>query len=432
MDSSAIAKAPIPITSSRRVGLGVNRPIPDKKLARLVAAFRENMHMPDPAPLYVVVGTVAGNFISGSPVWTMLIGGASAGKTEVLLSTQHVKRVHMIGRLSGVSALLSGVPRKDVRAGSSGGILRDVGTLGIMMLTDFTSVLSLPKDTLGEILGAFTGIYDGEWSRDVGADGGRHLAWSGKCGFLAGCTPMIDRHQEMLSGLGPRFIQYRYPETEGYAETRMALLRRDLDDIRGALADAMARFFDDFEVDEDDLQLKPSDADRLIAMATLSARARSGVHRHAYTREVEGVPDRENPPRLGLELKQLKRGMHAAGVPSEERWRVLGKVALDGVPAVRRVMVLALADAETRKVRGASGGLGIGELVSKGKCSTQTIRRALEDLALHGVVKNSGGGAGSKGKGDMWELSGWMKEQWRVAYPKGYEGVLGEKFSGRA
>jgi hypothetical protein len=73
------------------------------------------------------------------------------------------------------------------------------------------------------------------------------------------------------------------------------------------------------------------------------------------------------------------------------------------------------------------------ELTSRSRCSSQTSRRALEDMGLHGVVRaTTGGGGGSKGKGEVWELTDWMKEQWRVAYPKGYEGVLGEKHSGRA
>jgi len=419
-------------SGSRRVGLGVNRPIRDTKLSKLVRVFRESMHMPDPAPLYAVVGTIAGNMLPGPPVWLMLIAGASGGKTELLLSTKSVPGVHLHGRLSGVAALLSGVPRKDVKAGSTGGILRQIGSNGILLLKDFTSVLSLPKDVLTEILGTFTELYDGEWSRDVGADGGRQLSWSGKLGFLAGCTPLIDRHHTAMGELGPRFMNFRYTETEGYAESRSALTRPVIDTVRENLCEAMREFFDGFDADEHrEVELTEQELGRLIALATLSSRSRSPVARNNWTREVEEVPSWEMPARLSLEIQQLAKGMRAVGVGSEEMWRVLGKVALDGVPAARRVMLLALADCNLKKK---GSGMTLMELTARSKCSSQTSRRALEDMGLHGVVRSSGPAAGtsSKGKGEVWELTDWMKEQWRIAYPKGYEGVLGEKHSGRA
>jgi hypothetical protein len=97
-------------------------------------------------------------------------------------------------------------------------------------------------------------------------------------------------------------------------------------------------------------------------------------------------------------------------------------------------MLLALADCNLKKKGRESGGMTLMELTARSKCSSQTSRRALEDMGLHGVVRSSGPAAGtsSKGKGEVWELTDWMKEQWRIAYPKGYEGVLGEKHSGRA
>jgi hypothetical protein len=411
---------------SRRVGMEVNRPIPPGKLRNLVREFRENLHLPDPAPLYVVVGTIAGNLLPGVPVWTMMIGSPSCGKTELLLAVEHVRKVHLEGRLTGEAALLSGTNRKDVRAGATGGVLRQIGSQGIFLLKDFTSILTMQPDDMRNLLGAFVELYDGRWSRDIGADGGRKLEWPGggavgKLGFLTGCVPAVDRHHGVMADLGPRFLFFRYPEAEGYAESRTALTRVGFEQVRKELCEAMTEFFEEMETEE----LPPTpegSVDRMIALATLSSRARSPVHRHPYTREVEDVPSWEMPPRLSQELAQLNAGMTVAGVGEEERWRILGKMAVDGVPSVRRIVLLTLCRMQQEQDRGGLG-LGLRELVKETKCSSQTTRRALEDLELHGVV-----GEGKRGKEDVWYLSEWTVERWKEAFPGGYEGMLGERW----
>jgi hypothetical protein len=410
-----------------RLGMGVNRTLPPGKLRTLVNAFRENLHLPDPAPLYVVVGTIAGNLLPGVPVWTMLIGPPACGGTELLLATQHVRQVHLEGRLSGEAALLSGTPRKDLRAGATGGILREMGSSGIFLLKDFTSVLTMAQDEMRKLLGAFVELYDGKWSRNIGADGGRKLEWSGKLGFLTKCTPAIDRHHGVMADLGPRFVFFRYPTSgEGYAESLTAMTRVGFEQVREDLDEHMKEFFEDL-VTEELPEVDHETTGRMIALATISSRARSVVYRHPWTREVEDVPSWEMPPRLTQELAQLCAGMLVAGVPEEERWRVIGKVAVDGIPSVRRVALMALARDQRRHDLGytkAEPGLGVAELVLETKCSVQTTRRALEDLQLHGVVVE-----GKKGKVDFWSLSEWAQGTWKMAYPKGYEGMLGDRWA---
>ena len=79
-------------------------------------------------------------------------------------------------------ALLSGTSKRETAARARGGRLREIGDFGILLVKDFGSILSLNKDTRGPILQGLREVYDGEWTRHVGTDGGRSLHWQGKIG----------------------------------------------------------------------------------------------------------------------------------------------------------------------------------------------------------------------------------------------------------
>ena len=84
-----------------------------------------------------------------------------------------------------VAGLLSGTPKKQHDKGAKGGLLRQIGDFGIIALKDFGSILSMHPETKAEVLAALREIYDGAWTRHLGSDGGRTLAWRGKVGWCS-------------------------------------------------------------------------------------------------------------------------------------------------------------------------------------------------------------------------------------------------------
>src|SRR5262249_54877555 len=82
-----------------------------------------------------------------------------------------------------------------------------------LVLKDFGSILSLRPDTKAELLAALREIYDGKWTRIIGADGGKVLQWSGKIGLLFGCTRVYDSYYGVVSELGDRFLLCRMEPT---------------------------------------------------------------------------------------------------------------------------------------------------------------------------------------------------------------------------
>src|SRR5207248_9536743 len=112
---------------------------------------RKWLHMPDPGMVYVALGTVAANKLDGDPVWTQLVGPPGCGKTETINSLSGLPDIHHAATLTE-AALLSGTPKKERDAGAKGGLLRQVGPFGLLLVKDFTSVLSMARDSRTSVL----------------------------------------------------------------------------------------------------------------------------------------------------------------------------------------------------------------------------------------------------------------------------------------
>jgi putative DNA primase/helicase len=377
---------------------------PPSDLPHVIETFQRWLHLDDLGPIYVTLATIVANRMEGDPLWLMLVGAPSGGKTEILNAVAGQPDVHMAATLT-VGALLSGTAKRDKDKASKGGLLREIGAFGILVCKDFTSILSMNRDPRAELLAALREIYDGSWTRHVGVDGGRTLAWAGKLGLLAGCTTTIDSHHTVMATMGERFLLYRLPEIQGEEQGRRALENTGHErEMRQALASVVAGLLSTLEPPSALPPLHPGDANRLVALAALAARARSAVERDSRTREIDLIPDPEAPARLAQALRRLYGGLLVIGLDADTAWGYVAKVGLDCMPKLRRGVfrVLAADDAWHETVA----------LALHVHYPTSTARRALEDLAVHGIAERESGGTGNA---DRWHLSDWARELYERA-----------------
>src|SRR5439155_25966347 len=110
-------------------------------LEAVVAVFRRWLHLPDPDALLAVLGAVAANRLPGDPVWLLLVGSPSSGKSEILQAVGSLPDVYPTASLTE-GGLLSGTPKREKAQGASGGLLRKIGERGILLAKDFGSFLS--------------------------------------------------------------------------------------------------------------------------------------------------------------------------------------------------------------------------------------------------------------------------------------------------
>jgi hypothetical protein len=375
-----------------------------RPIREVIETFKEWLYLPDPGSLEAVLATVAANRIDKlDPSWLLVVGPSGGGKTETIAAVTGLADVHLAATLTE-AALLSGTSRRDKSATAKGGLLREVGEYGLLVLKDFGSVLSLRHEARAGVLAALREIYDGSWTRLVGTDGGRSLHWSGKLGLIAGAVPAIDQHHGVLSQLGERFIIFRLEVDDADKQARRSLRHQGRErEMRKALQEAVCGLFAEL-----DLTAIPtftrSDEDRLVALTTLVARARSAVVRDPYRRELELVPDAEAPGRLIGALGRLLTGLRLIGVGEDEAWRVVTKSGLDSMPASRRRAVEFLI-----RHTGAATTTAVATRLGLPNPSTH---RVLEDLAAHAVVSRESQG---QGKADLWHVEPWTRKQWQAA-----------------
>jgi hypothetical protein len=365
-----------------------------KTLPALLAVYRRWLYLPDEEPLYAALATVAANrALDGDPVWLLIVGTPGSGKTESIQPLTALADVHSAGTITEAS-LLSGTPKKEHGAGSKGGLLRAIGDRGILLLKDFGSILSMNREARAAVMAALREIYDGAWTRHVGADGGKALEWKGRLGLIGGCTPTLDGHHAVMASLGERFLLVRIQDSGTLDHARRALKHAGKEtSMRRELAAAVAGFFAALPTMTGIETITPEETEDLVQLCSLVARCRSSVERDSYRREIDLIPGAESPTRLSVTCLRLFSGLIAIGAPRPKAWQVVRRVALDSMPALRlRVLreLFKLGETGTGTVSRALG------------YPTQTTRRTLEDLAVYDIVKRFREGAG---KEDKWRLS---------------------------
>ena len=369
-------------------------------LADAVAVFQRWLFLPDPEPLYACWGAIAANRVTGEPVWLLLVDVSGGGKTEIvracgdLPECAHISALTEAGLMSGTSA---GERAKD----ATGGVLRVIGDRGVIVAKDFTSVLAMEKNDRGKVLAAMREVYDGDYTRQLGTDGGRTLHWRGKAGFVGGVTPEIDRQYLVMARLGQRFLLHRPPLRDQAAEResvhRAISNSEHIADMRDELRAAALGVFAGCS----DTPRSISDPERrwIVEMAMLVARGRAGVVRNPQGRTVDRI-DPELPTRLAMELTALLAGMDAIGVPRREALVTVRNTALGCIPRSRWT-ALGLLHRDTRAPATRDVAVAM-------RASTETARRILVELLVHGLIERSSSG---KSHTDHWSLTDWTRDR---------------------
>ena len=367
----------------------------------VTSEFQKWLYLRDRGAVLVYLAALIANMMQGDPVWLQLIGPPSSGKSEIIQSGISLPDVHSVSVLTE-AALLSGTSRAETSFKSKGGLLNEIGDFGLILVKDFTSILSMNRDKRASVLAALREIYDGSWVRLIGSDGGRKLTWHGKIGLIAGCTSSIDTLHSVVSVMGERFVYYRMPKVIGQKVARRALRSTGRETLmRNALRKVVEEYVSALQIPTRTIPLSKRDENTIVELATLVARCRSPVVRDSYKREIDMIPDSEVPARLSRVLVQSWRAFEIMGVEPGVRKKLLVKIGFDSMPQQRRDAFKFLARSQLEWTT-------TQEVAREMKLPEQTTRRVLEDLAAHGVVKRLGEG---QGKTCKWRLSKWARNR---------------------
>lgn len=164
------------------------RVVPTVTLADVETVFRRWLGVEyDIEALRVVLATAAAEQLPGDPVWLLVVSGPGNAKTETVQALAGAG-AFVTSTITSEGALLSGTAKREKAADATGGLLRRIGSRGLVVIKDVTSILSMNRDTRASVLAALREVYDGHWERNIGTDGGRTLTWRGRIGVVGAST----------------------------------------------------------------------------------------------------------------------------------------------------------------------------------------------------------------------------------------------------
>ncbi len=372
-------------------------PISFEELEKIVSKW---LLIKDEGLLRILLASVIANKLQADPVWLFLVAAPGGTKTELIRGLNKIDGIYPISDLTP-QTLLSGERGKDASL-----LLRlPFGT--IFTYKDFTTVLSMHRDKQQAIISQLREIFDGYYRKEFGT--GETKTWEGKIGFIAGVTSVIDRHYEIYSVLGERFIQYRPVQSDSIALAKKAMAnsggeKRMREEIQNAIADYIAGI----KIPEERMAVSEELQDHVAHLAAFCVKARSGILRDGYsTREIDLIPDTELPTRLAKQLITLLSALLLIGhTTSEVDYELIRKVAMDSLPQKRRLALNILMLEEEQ--------LDTADIALKIGYPTNTTRRILEDLHGLGLVDREHEG---KGYADKWQISKYAKMLWNKAMP---------------
>jgi hypothetical protein len=330
----------------------------------------------DLGALDCVLAAAAAAKLDGDPPWMLMVGGSGAAKTETVTALAGAGAV-LVSTISGEAALLSGTSSKERASDASGGLLRYVGSRGVLVIKDFTSILSMNRDTRALVLAALREIYDGHWTRNVGTEGGKTLAWRGRLVLIGASTTAWDSAHQVVATMGDRFLLVRLNSAEHRHAAGLQAMRNVSSEaqMRAELADVVGNLMSAVEP-KAAITLDDDEIEELLGLADIVTRIRTAVERD-YKGEPAFAHDLEMPTRLAKQLVQLARGAIALGMDRGSALAVAERAARDTMPPLRRRALLDVYE---------HPGSFTGDVVTRLQVPRKTVDRTLQELHLLGLL----------------------------------------------
>lgn len=181
----------------------------------------------------------------------------------------------------------------------------------------------------------------------------------------------------------------------------------DEEQMREEIQNAFADFISGIEIPGTNPDVSGTVQEKIVHLATFCVRARSGVFREGYSRDIEFVPDPELPTRFTKELVKIASALFLIGSRTdEENYELVFKIGLDSVPQMRRSIIAKMQFDEEYETSTLSDMIGY---------PLTPTRRSLEELEALRLVKRRRVGAGLS---DWWSFSGLAIELLKIALPE--------------
>jgi hypothetical protein len=304
-------------------------------------AVHKYHHKPDLQAARGVYAAVAAHRLLGVPVWPMLIAPPGSGKGVAVDPLHGLDKVHMIDEVTPKAFLSGQMPDPTKPATQSASLLHRIGSDGILVISDFSTMLSSQADERSKIMSQLRRLFDGQFRREFGtAEKLEEREWTGRLTVVAAVTPDIDRHRSSIQALGERFVPVRWARAAG-TEAALAAMNQDIAEKKATLKALVHKLFAAIPSVE---PVVPAPLqEQIAALAEFTVCARTDVARDPREKErVLYIPEAESATRLAQQLAQLSKGaalLSGRDVVTPDDYRLVRRAAMDCLPTLRRHVV---------------------------------------------------------------------------------------------
>lgn len=358
------------------------RPESNITFQEAVASFRSRLDWNDDLEdaLLAMYATVLSNQIPDDPVWLLLVGPPSSGKTKLISSLKDVPDVLFQSSVH-TKALVSGFATKDGKDPCL--IPKLLGKVGVFK--DWTEVLKGNPMMVQELYSTLRGLYDGRLDRHYG--NGQDLQYIGRFSIIGGTTNNI--HGESQASVGERFLKFQLPNlSREQVNQRLWVAMTSVsmgEEHDAALAKASHDFLNRDVTFRPPIEMVGEEyLRRISAIAQLVSILRHEVEwgRRGFTEMLKFKPAAEVGARLAKQLVKLAMGV--ALVLDTPRltvrgWRVVERTAFDTAIGFNLDLVQAMMEL-------GGAGITLSELAKQARLPESNVEAKLADLVALDVV----------------------------------------------
>ena len=374
------------------------------KLEDVIKAYTDVFYIENTDVIPLICSVIVSNKMAGDPVWLMIVGGSSSGKTEIINAISTVEFVRELSMIT-TNTLLSGMkPTKGVETS----FLKTLPKSSVIAIKEFTTILSGSSDDVIVIMAQLREVYDGKMSKMSG--NGVNAEWKGKVTLIAGVTEKLYQMEGMFSGMGTRTLNYVMPEQDAVKTTIRGSEIADIIPVkREEIKNIFKEFIERVSKSAQDRKMTQEQSMKLIRVCNFASLARSPVERD-FNGSVDLVLSREMPMRMSNMLHRLGSAImavHEVESLQDRDEKILHKIALDSIPKGRRMCL---------RVMGGYTWVYTNALAKELGYPRKRVIKWLEELTAIGVIDREQG-AGSQG--DKWTIKADFYDMMNV-----YDGVV--------
>ena len=337
------------------------------------------LHLKNTDVLDVLYGAVIANRMEGDPVWLFLVAPPGGTKTELIMSLADAPKMFSMSTLTS-NTLISGF----------GGTGVDPSYIPrfnnkVVIVKDFTVILSMNQTSREEIFSILRDAYDGECAKPFGNN--IYRFYQSKFGLIAGVTPIIEQFAAMHASVGERFLRYIIPMDVSLKGSRK-YLEKAMGNItlKGKMKDQLRKIaVDVLSFNYVITPEVPSEiANKIMMLAQFISTVRGTVTRDRYSKDVTHKPFWELPTRVAIVITKLALGIGQfknKNRITKTEYNIIKEVAKSSIPHNLESVIRCLQKEGEDKVYTS------GEIAEMIRMPRVTCGRILEDLHMLDVLK---------------------------------------------